>query len=141
VAFVNTATGLRYTTATDTEGHFALELLPPGGYAGRAEAPGMSPQTTPVVDVEIGGAAEINFKLPVAGARETITVAGEPPMVETQPSAISSVIDERVLTELPLNGRRYTDLALLTARRSDHLKMELLAESFNLFNRDNTSEY
>jgi hypothetical protein len=64
------------------------------------------------VDVEIGGAAEINFKLPVAGVRETVTVAGEPPMVETQPTAISS-LDERAITELPLNGSCYTDLALL----------------------------
>jgi hypothetical protein len=75
----------------------------------------MSQQTTPVVDLEIGGAAEINFNLPVAGARETMTVAGEPPMVETQPTAISPLIEERAITELPLNDRRYTDLALLTS--------------------------
>jgi hypothetical protein len=39
---------------------------------------------------------------------------GDPPLVETQPSAVSSLIDERAINELPLNGRRYTDLALLT---------------------------
>jgi hypothetical protein len=74
----------------------------------------MSPQITPHLHVDVDGAAELEFKLPVAGARESVTVSGEPQLVETQPSAISSVIDERAISDLPLNGRRYTDLALLT---------------------------
>lgn len=74
----------------------------------------MSPQTSPRVHVDVGGVTELEFKLPVAGAKETVTVSGEPPLVETQPSGISSLIDERAINELPLNGRRYTDLALLT---------------------------
>ena len=56
----------------------------------------------------------LGFKLVVAGTKEIVTVSGEQPLVETQPSAISAVIDERAINELPLNGRRYTDLALLT---------------------------
>jgi hypothetical protein len=43
-----------------------------------------------------------------------VTVSGEPPVVESQPSGISTLIDERAINDLPLNGRRYTDLALLT---------------------------
>jgi hypothetical protein len=74
----------------------------------------MSPQTTPRLQVDVGGTTELEFKLPVAGAKETVTVSGEPPLVETQPSGVSSLIDERAINELPLNGRRYTDLALLT---------------------------
>ncbi len=74
----------------------------------------MSPQTTPRLHVDVGGTAELEFKLAVAGARESITVSGEPPFVETQPSGVSSLIDERAVSELPLNGRRFTDLALLT---------------------------
>ena len=50
----------------------------------------------------------------MAGTKETVTVSGEPPLVETQPSGISTLIDERAINELPLNGRRFTDLALLT---------------------------
>jgi len=44
---VNAATNFRYATTTDITGRFAFELLPPGDYSGRAESPGMSPQTTP----------------------------------------------------------------------------------------------
>jgi hypothetical protein len=114
VALVNAATGFRYGATTGVEGRFSFELLPPGEYSGRAEAAGMSPQTTPRLHVDVGGTTELEFKLKVAGAKETITVSGEPPLVETQPSGVSSLIDARAINELPLNGRRYTDLALLT---------------------------
>lgn len=114
VVLVNTATGRLYSTVTDAAGHFALELLPPGEYSGRAEAQGMSPQVTPDLHVDVGGAAELNFRLAVAGAQEKITVSAVPVPVETQPSAVSTLLDERALAELPLNGRRFADLMLLS---------------------------
>jgi len=113
LVLVNTATGLRYSAITDSEGRFAFELLPPGHYSARAEAAGMSPQTTPELNVELGASLELTFTLAVAGAQETITVSDAPPLVETQPSALSSYIDEKTINDLPLNGRRFTDLALL----------------------------
>src|SRR5713226_740074 len=50
----------------------------------------------------------------LAGAHESITVSAEPKAVESGPRGLSSVIDERAILNLPLNGRRFTDLALLT---------------------------
>jgi len=47
IVVVNTGTGTRYSATSDPEGHFAIELLPPGDYSARAVAPGMSPQVTP----------------------------------------------------------------------------------------------
>ena len=114
VVLVNAATNFRYDTTTGIDGRFAFELLLPGDYTARAESPGMSPQTTPRLHVDVGGTAELVFKLAVAGTKETVTVSGEPPLVESQPSGLSSLIDERAVNELPLNGRRFTDLALLT---------------------------
>jgi hypothetical protein len=113
VVVVNAATGFRYSVTSDAEGRFVLDLLPPGEYSARAESVGMSPQVTPRLRVEVGGATEVEFKLAVAGAKETVTVSGAPPLVETQPTALSAVIDERAINDLPLNGRRFTDLALL----------------------------
>jgi len=66
------------------------------------------------IQVEVGGAVELALGLEVAGSRETVTVSGAAPMVETLPAAVSTVLDERAITELPLNGRRFSDLALLT---------------------------
>jgi hypothetical protein len=114
IALVNEATGARYSIASDSDGRFVFQLLPPGDYSARAEAEGMSPQMTPRLRVDIGVITEIEFKLGVAGAKETVTVSGAPPLVETSPTAVSSLIDDRAIGELPLDGRRFTDLALLT---------------------------
>jgi hypothetical protein len=64
--------------------------------------------------VILGAVTQIEFKLTVAGAQETVTVSTEPKQVETEPRGLSAVIDERAILGLPLNGRRFTDLALLT---------------------------
>jgi hypothetical protein len=114
IVLINTATGFRYSIATDAEGRFAFDMLPPGDYSARATAAGMSAQITPKLQVAVGGLTELQFKLSVAGARETVTVSGAPPTVETQPTAVSSWIETRAIDELPLDGRRFTDLALMT---------------------------
>jgi Carboxypeptidase regulatory-like domain/TonB dependent receptor len=114
IAVVNAATGRRYAVTTDAEGRFALDLLPPGDYSARAVVQGMSPQITPQMHVEVGAAAELEFRLTIAGAQENITVSGDPQLVETQPSAVSTILDERALQDLPLNGRRFSDLMLLS---------------------------
>ena len=114
VVVVNHATGVRYAVTSDAEGRFALELLPPGDYSARVEAQSMSPQFTPQLHVDVGGTAEMEFRLTVAGAQETVTVSSSPALVETKPSSVSSLLDERALNDFPLNGRRFSDLALLS---------------------------
>ncbi len=114
IVVVNTATGRRYSVTTDSEGRFALDLLPPGDYSARAVAQGMSPQITPPLHLDVGGAVELEFHLSLAGVQESITVSGDPQLVETQPSAVSTILDERALQDLPLNGRRFSDLMLLS---------------------------
>src|SRR6202049_967301 len=114
IALVDEAQGFRYFVTSDSQGQFVFELLPPGEYSARAVAPDMSPQLTPKLHVDVGATTEIEFKLQVGGAKEQVTVSGEPPMVETQSNAVSSLVDKRAIEELPLDGRRFTDLALLT---------------------------
>lgn len=113
VAAINTATGVTRATATSSEGVFSLQMLPPDTYEVRVSAPGMAIQSR-TVRLEIGAELNVHFDLALAGAHETVTVTAGEPMVQTQPSAISNVLDERAIQELPLNGRRFTDLALLT---------------------------
>jgi hypothetical protein len=113
VAVVSASTGAQHSALSDDDGRFVVELLPPGDYSARAEIKGMSPQVTPQIHVDVGGAVELQFRLAMAGASETVTVSGAPPLVETVPSAVSAVIDEKAINDLPLNGRRFTDLSLL----------------------------
>src|SRR5579864_8683268 len=114
IALVDDAQGFRYFVTSDSEGKFVFELLPPGEYSARVTAEGMSPQISPSLHVAVGGVIDIEFKLVVAGAKENVTVSGDAPIVETQPTAISSFIETRAIDELPLDGRRFTDLALMT---------------------------
>ncbi|HZQ94856.1 MAG TPA: TonB-dependent receptor [Candidatus Sulfotelmatobacter sp.] len=114
VVIVNSATAARHSANSDAEGRFALELLPPGDYSARVEARGMSPAVTPPLHVDVGGTSELEFHLKVAGAQETLTVSAAPLLVETKPSAVSTLLDERAVNDFPLNGRRFSDLALFS---------------------------
>ncbi len=113
IALVNNANGIRYASITGAQGEFAVEL-PPGDYSVRVEAHGMSPEVTPQLHIDVGGIAQLEFHLKVAGAQEQVTVSAAPPAVETQPSAVSTLLDERAIADFPLNGRRFSDLALFS---------------------------
>jgi hypothetical protein len=114
IVVANIATAVRYTAISDAEGTFALDLLPPGDYSARVVAQGMSPEVTPQLHVDIGAATNLEFHLTIAGTHENITVSAAPDLVETQPTAVSTLLDERALSDMPLNGRRFSDLALFS---------------------------
>jgi Carboxypeptidase regulatory-like domain/TonB dependent receptor len=114
IIVVNTATGTRYSATSDAEGSFAIDLLAPGDYSARVAAQGMSPEVTPQLHVDVGAASQLKFVLTIAGAHENVTVSGAPALIETQPSAVSTLLDERALNDIPLNGRRFSDLALFS---------------------------
>lgn len=115
VALVNSSRGTRYSAVTDAEGNFALDLLPPGDYQGRATASGMSAQESPALHVDLGVTTHISFKLSPAGAKETVTVSSAPPLIEPQSSPVSSLVTGQEIESLPVSGHRYSDLALLNS--------------------------
>jgi Carboxypeptidase regulatory-like domain len=92
IAIVSSATGARYSATSDAEGRFSLDLLPPGDYSARVVAEGMSPQITPQLHVDVGAAAELEFRLNVAGALEHVSVSAAPPwsILKPPPSPLSS---------------------------------------------------
>jgi hypothetical protein len=114
IVVVNAATGSRYSATSDAEGRFTLDLLPPGDYSARVVAKGMSPEITPQLHVDVGAAAELQFHLTVAGPEEKVTVSATPALVDTKTTAVSTLLDERAIADLPINGRRFSDLMLLS---------------------------
>src|ERR1051326_8999041 len=106
--------GLHKEAVTDGDGAFFFSLLAPGTYEIRTDAPDMAPLVQRV-RVELGDALEVAVRLRIAGAAEEVSVEETSASVQTQPSAVSSVISEIDIDELPLNGRRFADLTLLTA--------------------------
>ncbi len=80
IALVDSAQGFTYFVTSDAEGKFVFEFLPPGDYLARAVAPDMSPQITPSLHVNAGGTTQLEFTLQVGGAKEMVTVSGDPPL-------------------------------------------------------------
>ena len=117
VLVINPDTAFSRRVITDAEGRFSADLLPPGTYDVTVNATGISNAFAilrrKAVQVELGGASELELKLTLQ-AGETVDVSGETPLVDTKKSEISNVIGEQSIQELPLNGRRFSDLALLT---------------------------
>jgi hypothetical protein len=113
VSVISTTTGIARQTQSNLAGAFAIEMLPPGEYWVRAAARGMGKQEQQVRP-EIGGAAKIDFVLLVGPVRQAVEVSSRSTIVDTVGSDVSQVIDEKTIDETPLNGRRFTDLALLT---------------------------
>lgn len=113
VSVVSTSTGVAREVRSDGVGRFALEMLAPGEYWVRAAVRGMGRQEKQVRP-EIGGAANLEFVLLPGAVRQAVEVASRATIVDAVGSDVSQVIDEKTIDETPLNGRRFTDLALLT---------------------------
>ena len=107
-------TGFQRAVFTDAEGNFSLDMLTPGPYDVRAVALSMQPATQPGVQLHVGASTELAFQLVPATRIETVNVAAPAIQVETQTGEVSNNIVEQAILGLPLNGRRFTDLALLT---------------------------
>src|SRR6266446_3147435 len=111
---VNDVTGIRYPGATNGEGIYAVPNLPPGPYRIQVSKVGFKTLIKPDIVLNVQDALAINFTLPVGAASETVTVTGGAPLVNTESAAVSTVVDQSYVANMPLNGRSFQDLLLLT---------------------------
>ena len=109
----NTRTGLVRTSVTGSEGRYVVPALPPGIYEVRAELTGFTPQLRPDVALAVAETLAINVTLQVGGLAVEEVVTGVTPLVNTSTSELSYLVGAQAMEQLPLNGRNYTDLALL----------------------------
>jgi len=114
IVAVNDATGVQYTTKTNGEGIYVLPNLPPGPYRIQVSKAGFKTLIKPDIVVSVQDALSINFTLPVGATFEVLTVQGGAPLVNTESAAVSTVVDQNYVKNMPLNGRSFQDLILLT---------------------------
>jgi hypothetical protein len=107
------ATGVTRNVTTGPEGRFTLAALPAGRYQLTAELQGF--RTTVVNDVRttVGESVDLTLVLQVGGVAEQVTIVADASPVNTRTSELSYLVGAEAVERLPLNGRNYTDLALL----------------------------
>ena len=106
-------TGLARSATTGEDGRFVLPVMPVGAYELRAEMAGFRPVVHRGIHLTVGETAAVPFILEVGALEQEITVVGEAPLVNTQSAELSYLVSENAIRDMPLNGRNYTDLALL----------------------------
>lgn len=109
----NQATGVERTAQTDTDGNYQVAALPVGTYNVEVQAQGFQTQVANQLRIEVGRTVVQNFSLAIGSVAQMITVTSELPMVETATTSVGTVIDQRTVQEIPLNGRHFVDLGLL----------------------------
>jgi Carboxypeptidase regulatory-like domain/TonB-dependent Receptor Plug Domain len=114
VTLVNISTGLETTVKADTQGQFQFTSVRIGDYRVRSSAPGFSETSTEAFRVEVNARQRVDVTLKPGAATETITVTGAAALLNTEDSERGQIISARDVNNLPLNGRAYADLALLT---------------------------
>ncbi|MDX6269197.1 MAG: hypothetical protein QOD28_420, partial [Acidobacteriota bacterium] len=109
----NLETGFTRTATSVDEGRFVFPGMPVGSYEIRAAQTGFKPYLLERLRLAISESAVLNITLEVASVDTQIDVTGNAELVNTQTSELSYLVSEDAIRELPLNGRNYTDLALL----------------------------
>jgi hypothetical protein len=113
VTATNVATSASRNTVTNAVGSYQLALLIPGTYRVEAQLEGFQPVRREKVVVNVGSDVSLDFKMKV-GVAETMTVSAEAPLVETERTQVSSVVNETSIQNLPTNGRNFIDFVLTT---------------------------
>jgi hypothetical protein len=114
VAATNQATGVRTDTASDTAGEFLIPSLSIGLYRLEISASGF--QTTVFTGLKLDVATTVtkNISLTLGNASQTVEVVALAPLVDVSTNEIGQVINDKTVQQIPLNGRHFTDLSLLT---------------------------
>src|SRR5678816_1900265 len=108
----NTATGVERMLVTDATGSFVAAALPPGPYQVEISLQGFQTQTREVT-LQVSQTRELEIQLGVAAVAEQVSVTAEAPVIDTATVSVGTVINQRTVQEIPLNGRHFVDLGLL----------------------------
>jgi hypothetical protein len=107
-------TGFQRSSVSLDNGTYNIPQLPPGTYSMTIQKSGFAKETRSNIQLVVNQSATIDFALSVAAVAETVDVTGAPPPLNTTTATLGDVIDHKQIVDLPLNGRSFTQLTLLT---------------------------
>jgi outer membrane receptor protein involved in Fe transport len=114
VTLTQAAKGLSRTVRTGADGTYEFRYLLPGEYAVEVKATGFNAVRRSAVTIQLGQQAKIDFALTVGGVQQTVDVTAAPPLLQTENASLGNVVGPERIQNLPLNGRKFDDLAILT---------------------------
>jgi hypothetical protein len=114
ITLKNTDNGIEATTVSDTEGNYQFLNVRVGMYSVRAELQGFSTAVAEKVVITVNARQRVDLKMKVGDVGVTVEVTGAARLLETESSDRGQVISREQIVNLPLNGRAYADLALLS---------------------------
>jgi Carboxypeptidase regulatory-like domain len=115
VTIEQAGTKISRSTVTNSEGLYSFANLPVGTYTVTAEAPGFKKVEVPNVKVEVAQRVQLDLTLEVGTLTETVQVTAAATQLQTSDSQIGSVVESKAISDLPLNGRNFTQLMVLMA--------------------------
>ena len=110
----NVTTGESFTQQSDDRGDFLFLYLAPGRYDVSIEKSGFTHVDIRDVVINVGTTSNLHPQLAVGQLESKVTVTADAPLVDTTQSALATVVNRESIETLPLNGRDFTDFALLT---------------------------
>src|SRR5258708_23479103 len=113
VSIQSEGTGIARTVNSDDNGFYLANSLPAGRYTVSTAPSGFKKTVAQAVDLHVAENKVVNLDLQIGQVTETVTVSSDASPVETRSGEVSSLISEKQVTELPLNGRNYAQLALM----------------------------
>src|SRR6266567_3053472 len=113
VRLTNLDNNEKHQMATTAPGSYSFMNILPGRYKIQAEKSGFKSFVREPIIVEIESGLKIDIVMPVGAASETVEVTGQPPLLQPETNSLGQVIEQRTVTELPLNGRNPLALAEL----------------------------
>jgi hypothetical protein len=114
VSVISRETGLRRETATNESGLYEFPLLQPGTYSLTAQKEGFKQTTEDGLRLEVNQIARINLTMQLGAVSESVEVQATAPLLESSSSAVGQVVEAKAVSDLPLNGRNFAQLAILS---------------------------
>jgi hypothetical protein len=124
VTATNEASGITFVSVTDERGLYRIPVRA-GSYKITAELAGFTTSTRPGIEMLLGRQIVLDFNMQVSSLQETVTVTGEAPLLDTSSSTIASNIDPRQMQDIPINGRNWMDLTMLSAGSRSNASSEV----------------
>ncbi|MEZ5425157.1 MAG: TonB-dependent receptor [Pyrinomonadaceae bacterium] len=114
VTATNQGTNLSRTVTANSEGLYVISSLPAGVYEVKVSSPGFKTLIQNMVNLKVGQTVTLNAEMEVGDLGFTEELTMSPPLVDTETSKVDDVIDTQEIENLPLNGRNFLELALLS---------------------------